>query len=428
MYNIEMNDIKKQFQIFENYKNEVGKELIYLDSAASSLNPDSVIEKMNEYYFHYRSNIDRAASLISITATNEYNESRKILAKYLNCSDEDIIWTSGATMSSNMLCDMIAMHDDEFKFLEEGDEILTTIVEHHSSLLPLQRLVQKKKMNLKFLDLDSYLDLDLSNLRDLVSLKTKIVSISLASNVLGTINDIKSIVIEIKKINKNVFVICDMTSAFGHIGIDMSDLGKYIDAAYFSLHKAFGPTGVGVLWMKRDLSRHMEPSILGGGIVSHVSKENFSLRSDIKVFEAGTSNIAGVIGAGEAIRFLSTLKNKPKENSERLVEIFFEKIKELNIDPSLEVNIFAGPAARNIGIVSFQTIVNGKEVHPHDVAEIFARFNISVRAGHHCAEPLMSYFNISNGLTRVSFHIYNTEEDIDKVIEALKEVKKIFGK
>ncbi len=425
-----MENIKKQFQIFENYKNETSKDLIYLDSAASSLTPNSVVEKMNEYYFHYRSNIDRAASSISLAATNEYNESRKILAKYLNCSDEDIIWTSGATQSSNMLCDMIDLHDEEYKFLEEGDEILTTIMEHHSTLLPLQKLAKKKKMKLKFIELDSYFDLDLSDLKDLVSPKTKIVSITLASNVLGTINDIKNIVEEIKKINKNVFVISDMTSAFGHINIDMGMLAKYIDAAYFSLHKAFGPTGVGVLYLKRDISRKITPSILGGGIVSHVEKNNFSLRSDIKAFEAGTNNIAGVIGAGEAVRFLSELKNGGLEHSQRLVEIFLKKIKELNIVSTgvMEVKTFAGVSTRNIGIVSFQIFVNGKEVHPHDVAEIFARYDIQVRAGHHCAEPLMEYLHTPSGLTRVSFHIYNTEDDVSKVIEALKEVQKIFGK
>lgn len=428
MYNIKMIDFKKQFQIFENYKNETGEDLVYFDSAASSLTPDRVVEKMNEYYFYYRSNVDRAVSKISEVATNEYNESRKILAKYLNCSDEDIIWTSGATASSNMLIDMVAHHDDELKFLNVGDEILTTIMEHHSSLLPLQKLAKIKKMNLKFLELNNNFDLDLSNIKNLVSEKTRIVSITLASNVLGTINDIKSIVGEIKKINKNVFVICDMTSSFGHVDIDMGELGKYVDAVYFSMHKAFGPTGVGVLWLKREISRQMTPNILGGGIVSRVEKENFSLRSDIKAFEAGTNNIAGVIGAGEAVRFLSELKNKQDKYVQRLVEIFFKKIKDLNVDPNFEINIFAGKSNKNIGIVSFQVIVNNMEVHPHDVAEIFSRFDIAVRAGHHCAEPLMNYFNIPNGLTRISFHVYNTEEDIDKVVLALKEVKKIFGK
>lgn len=421
-----MNDIKKQFQIFENYKNNTGEDLIYLDSATSSLTPDSVIQKMNEYYFYYRSNIDRSISKISIKATEEYNKSKKFLAKYLNTSEEDIIWTSGATASSNMLIDMINIYDEKYKFLNEGDEILTTIMEHHSTLLPLQKLAKIKKMNLKFLELDSYFDLDLYDIKNLVSEKTKIVSITLASNVLGTINDIKSIIEEIKKINKNIFVICDMTSGFSHMNINMKELGKYVDAGYFSLHKAFGPTGVGVLLIKRNLSRQMYPSILGGGIISNVQKESFDLRSDIKAFEAGTSNIAGIIGASETIKFLESVKNKSYEYIQRLTEIFLKKIKELNIDENFKINIFAGRSERNIGIISFQTIVNGKEVHPHDMAEIFAKHNIQVRAGHHCAEPLMNYFNIPSGLTRVSFHIYNNENDIEKVILVLKEIKNTF--
>lgn len=421
-----MNDIKKQFQIFENYKNNTGEDLIYLDSATSSLTPDSVIQKMNEYYFYYRSNIDRSISKISIKATEEYNKSKKFLAKYLNTSEEDIIWTSGATASSNMLIDMINIYDEKYKFLNEGDEILTTIMEHHSTLLPLQKLAKIKKMNLKFLELDSYFDLDLYDIKNLVSEKTKIVSITLASNVLGTINDIKSIIEEIKKINKNIFVICDMTSGFSHMNINMKELGKYVDAGYFSLHKAFGPTGVGVLLIKRNLSRQMYPSILGGGIISNVQKESFDLRSDIKAFEAGTSNIAGIIGASETIKFLESVENKSYEYIQRLTEIFLKKIKELNIDENFKINIFAGRSDRNVGIVSFQIIVNRKEIHSQNVVEIFAKHNIQVRAGHHCVEPLMNYFNIPSGLTRVSFHIYNNENDIEKVILVLKEIKNTF--
>lgn len=423
-----MINIKKQFKIFENYKNEKGEDLIYLDSASSSLTPNSVIEKMNEYYFNYRSNIDRAISSISIKATNEYDKSINALSKYLNCEEEEIIWTSGATMSSNMLIDMIYLYDEKNKFLNEEDEILTTILEHHSSLLPLQKLAKDKKMNLKFLDLDSYFDLDLSDLDNIVSSKTKIVSITLVSNVLGIVNNVENIIKKIKEINPNVFVICDGTSAFGHIDIDMKRL-QNVDAMYFSAHKAFGPTGVGVLFLKREISRNMTPSILGGGIVSHVEKDSYSLRSDIKVFEAGTRNIAGVIGTGEAIKFLEENRNNILIHNQKLVKYFLYKLNELcSENNSLNIKIYGGENENNIGIISFQVFVNEIEIHPHDMAEIFARFNISVRAGHHCAEPLMSYFNIPNGLTRISFHIYNTEEDIDKVIEALKEVKKIFGK
>lgn len=426
-----MSDIKNKFSIFENYKKEYSADLIYLDSAASSLTPDSVVKKMDEYYFNYRSNIDRAISNISQKATSRFDESRKILANYLKCQDDEIIWTSGSTSASNMFVDMISLHDDEFKFLNEGDEILTTISEHHSSLLPLQKLAKNKKLKLKFLELDENFNIDISNIKNIVSEKTKIVSIFLASNVLGSINNIKEIISEIKNINKNALIVSDMTSAFGHMEIDLNNLRNYIDAGYFSLHKAFGPTGVGALFIKRDFSRNMKPTILGGGIVSHVSKEDFELRSDIKAFEAGTANIAGVIGAGEAVNFLKEIsKENILKHSQKLVANFFEKAEKMNsVDKDkFEIKVFSGKSENNIGIVSFQILVNKKEVHPHDVADIFNRFHISVRAGHHCAEPLMTYLGVPSGLTRVSFHVYNDEKDVNEVFRALEKVKEIFGK
>lgn len=422
-----MNNLKDKFSIFKNYKKENGEDLVYIDSSASSLTPDSVVEKMSEYYFGFRSNIDRAISKISLKATEEYNNSRKILADYLNCDEEDLIWTSGATSSSNILIDMISLHDDEYKFLNEGDEILTSIAEHHSSLLPLQKLARNKKLKLKFLELNDKFELDIEEIRNLVSEKTKIVSISLVSNVLGGINDLEKIVGEIKKINPKVFIISDMTAAFGHMSIDMGKMRNYIDAGYFSFHKAFGPTGVGVLFIKRELSRNMNPSIVGGGIVSHVEKEDFKPRSDIKVFEAGTPNIAGVIGAGEAVLFLEGIREISLDHTQNLVSYLSKNLKSLE-DEKFKVNIFARDAKSNVGIVSFQIFVNDKEVHPHDIADILSRYNISVRVGHHCAEPLMTYFDVPSGLTRASFHVYNEEKDIDSLIEAIKKIKEIFGK
>lgn len=429
-----MQNIKKQFSIFENYKKNNNSELIYLDSAASSLTPDSVVAKMNEYYFNYRSNIDRAISKVSLMATNEYDKARNELSNLLKCREDEIIWTSGATMSSNMLIDLISIHDDEYFFLNEGDEILTSILEHHSSLLPLQKLSKAKKMNLKFLELDENLNLNYSAIKDLVNEKTKIVSISFASNVTGSINQIKKIFRQIKDINPKVFIISDFTSAFGHVDINLKEFENILDAAYFSMHKAFGPTGVGALWIKRDISRHLSPSIVGGGIVSKVTKESASFRSDIKLFEAGTSNIAGVIGAGEAVRFLNSLagldfnKNILSHNQD-LVKIFLDKINKINQEnKDIFIKTFSANFDINVGIVSFQVFVKDKEVHPHDVADIMSRYDISIRAGHHCAEPLMNYFGVSSGLSRISFHVYNSEEDIDKIFEAIKKIKEIFGK
>ena len=425
-----MDQIKKEFQIFENYKKENNVELIYLDSAASSLTPDTVINKMNEYYFNYRSNINRAVSKLATKSTLEFENSRQLLSEYLNCSEEEIIWTSGATASSNMLLDLIALYDEENPFLFENNEILTTILEHHSSLLPLQKLARNKKMELIFLELDSDLNLDISNLGNLISEKTKIASITLTSNVTGTFVDIKNIARKIKEINKDIFVICDMTAGFGHVEINFQNLRNYVDAAYFSFHKAFGPTGVGALWIRREISREMTPSILGGGIVAKVDRDMASFRSDIKVFEAGTPNIAGIIGAGEAVKFLRKIEGKSFSHSKNLVEYFLEKVEELNLRyiNIFQIKTFAADPDKNSGIISFQVLLNEKEIHPHDVAEILSRYNISVRAGHHCAEPLMNYFGIPSGLTRISFHIYNTENDIDILLIGLLKIKSVFEK
>lgn len=425
-----MNEIKKEFQIFENHKKENNADLIYLDSTASSLTPNTVINKMNEYYSNYRSNVNRASSKIAEKATGEFEKSREKLAKYLNCSEEEIIWTSGATASSNMLIDLIALHDEENPFLNEGDEILTTIMEHHSSLLPLQKLARNKKMELIFLELDSDLNLDISNLENLISEKTKIASITLTSNVTGTLVDIKNIARKIREINKDILIMCDMTAGFGHVEINFQNLRNYVDAAYFSFHKAFGPTGVGVLWLKREISRQMNPAILGGGIVSHVEREKTDFRSDAKVFEAGTPNIAGIIGAGEAIDFLNKISLESLSHSRKLVEYFLNKISEINFQNKniFQIKTFAADPDKNSGIISFQVLLNEKEIHPHDVAEILSRYNISVRAGHHCAEPLMNYFGIPSGLTRISFHIYNTENDIDILLTGLLKIKSVFEK
>jgi len=427
-----MNEIKKQFQIFENYRQEnKNAELIYLDAASSSLTPDTVVAKMDEYYFKDRSNVDRAVSKLAIRATNEYQQARKILAQYLNLEEEEVIWTSGATQASNMLIDMLARHDEEQHFLNQNDEILTTILEHHSSLVPLQELAKKKNLKLRFLELDQNLELDISNLSNLVNQKTKIASISLVSNVLGQINDLKKIVTEIKKINPDVFIISDLTAAFGHLDIDFKDLRDYLDAAYFSFHKAFGPTGVGCLLLKRDFSRNLSPTVFGGKMIARVEREKSEYRSDIKVFEAGTPNIAGIIGAGEAIKFLERIEAREKvfEHNQRLLKYFFERVENLKKDldhQNLNLNIFTGNLEKNIGIVSLQVFVDGVEIHSHDVAEILARKDIAVRMGNHCAEPLLSYLNLRNGLTRLSFHIYNDETDIDQLIVGLLEVKRVF--
>lgn len=417
-----LKNIKNKFSIFENYRRRTEEDLIYLDSASTSLTPDPVVEKLVEYYQNYRSNVDRGNSLIAKVAGREFTDSKKKLAKYLNTSEENLIWTSGSTEASNNLLQMISQ--SPIFNLSPGDEILTTVMEHHSTLLPLQKLAKEKGLQLKFLELDSYFDLDLRKLEGIITPKTKIVSITSGSNVLGTINDLTNIIRKIKTLNPNIFVISDLTTAFGHLPLDLEKLSPYLDAGYFSLHKAFGTTGVGVLYLKRNFSRIFEPVKIGGGMVAKVERESFAPRSDLQAHEAGTQNLAGIIATSEAINFLNTLEDSPLEHNQKLVEYFLKKVKEFNtrFGERLEIKVYAAMEHNNLGIISFQLKKDGQVVNPHELSEILSANNISVRSGHHCCEPLMEYLHTLEGLTRISFQIYNTREDIDKLLAVLAKV------
>ena len=425
-------DFKKYFSIFKNYQNDFGGDLIYFDNSSSSLTPDIVVNKMNEYYTHYKSNVDRAISKISIVANQEYENSRKILAKFLNVNEDEIIWTSGASMSSNLLWKLI--EENNFLNLNQEDEILTTIFEHHSSFLPIQEFTKKKNLKLQILNLDEKYNFDFQDLKNKLNSKTKIISISLASNVLGNLNNLKEIVKEIRNFNKEIFIISDLTAAYSHININLKELD--IDAGFLSFHKGFGPTGVGILFLKREISRNFKPIFFGGGMISNVSLEKTDYRSDIKLFEVGTQNIAGIIGVGESIKFLEEIFNFDLKNNflhtQELLKYFLNKVENFNQEEEkkeadiLKIQIFTGNIENNLGIISFQIFLDKKEIHPHDVADILSKYNISIRAGHHCAEPLMNYFNLKNGLNRISFQIYNSKEEINFLMQILEKVGEIF--
>lgn len=428
---MDFKESREKFSIFENYKKAWGQDLIYLDSASASLTPDKVVHKINDYYLFYRSNLEKNFSKSATVAREEYEQAKKLLAKYLNCDKQDLIWTSSSTMSSNILMQMLAKAND-FLTLESGDEILTTIMEHHSTLLPLQELAKAKNLELKYLKLDSYYDLDLENLADLVSSKTKIVAITLASNVLGTVNNLQEILSRIKRINPRVFVISDLTQAFGHMAINLKELSPWLDAGYFSLQKAYGPTGVGVLYLKRTISRLLTPVILGGGIVAQVGEKSFALRSDEKVFEAGTSNFSGIIASGEAVRFLMTLEGEKGEISQqnsRLVEYFFKKVKNFNLryEREFKIEIFARSGEHNLGIISWRVFRAGKEISSLKLAQALAEHDIVVRAGYQCAEPLMHYLGTEEGLVRVSFNIYNQQAELVTFFSVLERILKSYS-
>lgn len=424
-----MQNTKKDFKIFENYKNKNNSPLTYLDSAASSLTPKMVTDKLLEYYEEYRSNIDRGLYKTAIDATTEYESVRAKTAEFIGAESEDIIFTVGATAASNMLVNLIEKHMQDYRdssgvnlYLEK-DEILVSVYAHHSDLVPLQEYAKRNNLKIKLIAPDEnteskengqkYFEKFLSNINE----KTLLVSHPLVSNVTGEIFDIKSIGEEATKVK--AFLVSDLTSAAGHIDIDVKGLG--IHAGYFSPHKMCGPTGVGVLYIDRNYSRTMSPVSFGGGMVWEVSDESSTYRSDVKVFEAGTASIADVIAFGAAIDYVNSIGFGDIHSHGK--EILTYAKKEIESNFTDKIKIYAADIENNAGIISFDVI----GIHPHDVAEVLGRDSVCVRAGHHCAQPLMRHYKLP-ALSRISFYVYNDKADVDIFINSLKKVLEIFKK
>ncbi len=403
---INTKDIKKDFSIFK-----TNPDLVFLDSAASSQTPDVVIDAMDEYYKNYRANIHRGLYKLSTTATNKYENVRKIAADFLGANTEEIIFTPGSTMAMNMLIYSIEQSIN----LNTGDEIVTTITEHHSTLIPLQEFSKRNKLTLKHIPINDKYELDYEKAKELITEKTKIVTLSLASNVLGTINDIKRITAMAREVG--AIVIVDAAKSAGHIPIDVKDLD--CDFLFLSGHKICGPTGIGVLYGKKKKLDTLRPSFFGGGIVNEVTKDDTAYNNSPTCFEAGTQNIAGVIGLGSALNYLTDMgiKNIHMHVS-YVVDVAIKRLEKIS-----GLTIYCQKdSEKNIGIVSF----NVSGIHPHDVAEILSRENIAVRAGHHCAQPLMGALGIKT-VVRASFFIYNDNEDVDRLVEAIIKAQKIFA-
>ena len=402
--------IKNNFPFFD----EAGKDTTYLDNAASSQTPQIVLDAMNGYYLKFRANIHRGLYDASEEASMAYEDARAKVARFIGADTDEIIFTAGATASSNMLISMIENSVLPNPLLD-GDEMVTTVMEHHSSLIPLQKLAERNNLTLKYVEMfEGGVGLDYENIKKIITEKTKIVSICLASNVTGEINDVERIA---KRAHKyGAMVICDATATVGHIPVDVKSLGA--DFLYFSGHKMCGPTGIGILWGKKEILEKLEPGMYGGGMVAEITKEKLSWKDAPQRFEAGTPNIAGAIGLGKAVDFLENIgvKNIRAHN----ISLTTKAITELEKISGVRI-IAERDAEKNIGIVSF--LVEG--IHPHDVASILAKEGIAVRAGYHCAVPLHNALNIP-ATTRASFYLYNTEDDIEKLVAGIKKAKEIF--
>lgn len=406
-----MKSIKNQFPIFRKYP-----DLIYLDSGATTFKPQVVIDKEMEYYSEYCANIHRGMYEIALKADEEYEKARVNVARFIGAkSSKEVIFVSGTTMGINMLAKSIGKAK-----LHRGDNVLVTEMEHHSNLVPWQMICAENRAQLRWLTFSrgGALVASEADLEKVINKKTKIFSLTHVSNVLGTINDIKKMVRMVKKINPSCVIVVDAAQSVAHIPIDVYELG--CDFLTFSAHKLYGPTGVGVAWGKEELLSELAPFMGGGDMVMDVVMGESTYKELPMRLEAGTPNIAGVIGMGVAVEWLGKLPAGMEHVREHEREMTEYALGGLNKTEGIEIY---GPmsAGERGGLVAF----NLKGVHPHDVAQVLADMDICVRAGHHCAMPLHKKLNIG-GSVRASFGVYTEKSDIDKLIEGLKIARKKF--
>ncbi|MGD6898248.1 cysteine desulfurase [Bacillus infantis] len=406
---MDFKNIREHFPILNQEVN--GRPLVYLDSAATSQKPVQVIEALNEYYRGYNSNVHRGVHTLGTKATDAYEGAREKARKFINArSIEEVIFTSGTTSALNMVASSYGGDN-----LSEGDEIVITYMEHHSNIIPWQQAAKRAGALLKYVPLQEDGTISLEDVRKTVTSNTKIVSIMMVSNVLGVMNPIKDIA-RIAHENGAIMVV-DGAQAAPHMKVDVQDLD--CDFLAFSGHKMCGPTGIGVLYGKKQLLENMEPVLFGGEMIDFVDLYDSTWKELPWKFEAGTPIIAGAIGLGAAIDFLQEVGLENIEAHEhRLAAYAMEKMS------SVEGMTIYGPknAGERAGLVTF----NLDDVHPHDVATVLDAEGIAVRAGHHCAQPLMKWLKAS-ATARASFYLYNTEEDIDKLVEGLVKTKEYFS-
>lgn len=397
--------LKKDFPIFRN-----NKDLIYLDNASTTQKPRQVIGAIKKFYETSNANIHRGIYKLSQKATEKYEESKKIVAEFLNCKAEEIIFTRSTTEAINLLSYTLSSI-----LPTEKNEILLSEMEHHSNLVPWQQLAKRNKMKLEFIKVKNNFTLDMADAKRKITNKTAILSVTHVSNTLGTVNPVKELIKIAKK--KNVLTVIDAAQSVPHMKVDVKDLD--CDFLAFSGHKILGPTGVGVLYGKKELLERLHPFNFGGDMIKSVSFERAEWNTVPEKFEAGTQNIAGAIGLTQGIKYFKKIGVKNIEKYEK--ELIRYLLKEIKNVKGIEIY---NPVKNTLGILSF----NLKGVHPHDVASLLDDYNIAVRAGHHCTMPLMKTLKIPHGGTvRVSFYFYNTKEDIDKFVKALKEINKRFN-
>jgi cysteine desulfurase / selenocysteine lyase len=402
-------DVKAIRQMFPILDQEVnGHPLVYLDSSATSQKPISVIEAVENYYRFDNANVHRGVHTLGSRATDQYEGAREKVRRFINArSTGEVIFTRGTSTSINTVAYSYARAN-----LEPGDEILITPMEHHSNIIPWQQAVKATGATLKYVPLQDDGTVAIEDIQNLVTDNTKVVAIAHVSNVLGTINPIK----EIAKIAhaKGAVLVVDGAQGAPHMKVDVQDLD--CDFYAFSGHKMCAPTGIGVLYGKRELLENMEPVEFGGEMIDFVSLQESTWKELPWKFEGGTPIIGGAIGLAAAIDFLEDIgMDAILEHEQKLADYVMDRLQTVD-----GIKVY-GPEHR-AALVTF----NLGDVHPHDVATALDSYGIAVRAGHHCAQPLMKWLNVT-ATARASFYLYNTEEDVEKLVDGLLKTKEFFG-
>ena len=394
--------IRSQFPILDQEVN--GHPLAYFDNAATTQKPQRVIDALNEYYTGFNSNIHRGAHTLADQATSAYEETRQAVQNFINAREaEEIIFTRGTTESINLVASTLGRQE-----VGAGDEVIISGMEHHSNIVPWQMLCEEKGASLKIIPVSEEGEISVDDFKGVLSEKTKIVSIVYASNSLGTINPVKEVIDAAHGVG--AYVVVDGAQAMAHLKVDVKSLD--CDFMAFSAHKMYGPTGCGVLYGKRRLLEQMPPYQGGGEMISRVSFEKTTFNEIPYKFEAGTPNIADVIAFREALNFIHTIGHDVMNNHEtqlmKAVNDGFEGI------PGLRIY---GTAGNKVSVVSFLV----ENMHPFDTGMLLDAKGIAVRTGHHCTQPLMDQYGIE-GTVRASFAIYNSMEEVDRLVESVKKI------